>query len=75
MLSAHSRKSDKCFLAASCGVRVAAMKVMLTWRSRCRNRRGPVRLGVGSASDAFLIEEIRGYAPLEASSQKLFNSP
>jgi LPS-assembly protein len=31
--------------------------------------------GVGSASDAFLIDEIRGYAPSEASSQKLFNGP
>jgi LPS-assembly protein len=30
---------------------------------------------VGSASDAFLTDEIRGYAPSEVSSQKLFNGP
>jgi len=30
---------------------------------------------VGSASDTFLIDEIRGYAPSEANSQKLFKSP
>ena len=31
--------------------------------------------GVGSATDAFLTDEIRGYAPSEVSSQKLFNGP
>jgi LPS-assembly protein len=30
---------------------------------------------VGSASDTFLIDEIRGYTPSEASSQKLFKGP
>ena len=30
---------------------------------------------VGSASDTFLIDEIRGYTPSEANSQKLFKSP
>ncbi|MGH8209137.1 MAG: LPS-assembly protein LptD [Steroidobacteraceae bacterium] len=30
---------------------------------------------VGSASDTFLIDEIRGYTPPEASSQKIFKSP
>jgi LPS-assembly protein len=30
---------------------------------------------VGSASDAFLVDEIRGYTPAEASSQKLFKGP
>jgi LPS-assembly protein len=30
---------------------------------------------VGSASDTFLIDEIRGYTPSEANSQKLFNGP
>jgi LPS-assembly protein len=30
---------------------------------------------VGSASDTFLIDEIRGYTPSEANSQKLFKAP
>lgn len=30
---------------------------------------------VGSASDTFLMDEIRGYTPSEANSQKLFKSP
>jgi hypothetical protein len=30
---------------------------------------------VGSASDTFLIDEIRGYTPSEANSQKLFKGP
>lgn len=30
---------------------------------------------VGSASDTFLVDEIRGYAPSEANSQKLFKGP
>jgi LPS-assembly protein len=30
---------------------------------------------VGSASDAFLTDEIRGYAPSEVNSRKLFNGP
>ena len=30
---------------------------------------------VGSASDTFLVDEIRGYAPAEANSQKLFKGP
>jgi LPS-assembly protein len=31
--------------------------------------------GVGSATDTFLIDEIRGYTPSEANSQKLFKGP
>ena len=31
--------------------------------------------GVGSATDTFLIDEIRGYSPSEANSQKLFKGP
>ena len=31
--------------------------------------------GVGSATDAFLTDEIRGYAPSEVSSKQLFNGP
>jgi LPS-assembly protein len=31
--------------------------------------------GVGSATDSFLIDEIRGYTPAEANSQKLFKGP
>jgi hypothetical protein len=30
---------------------------------------------VGSASDTFLVDEIRGYTPAEANSQKLFKGP